>query len=92
MKFPPGSAIDEVDELHADPAYYDGYTAGMLLSEKRTYPIPPFDEALLLKMEDALKRRPEAADEISLYIRRLKKIAEVMALAREAESDGRGLF
>ena len=36
-------------------------------------------------MEDARKRLPEAADELSLYIKYMRKIEQVMELARAAE-------
>jgi hypothetical protein len=62
-------------------ADYDGFVAGLLLSDTPKSKLPKPDIELLARMESALGRFP-ASNEIRLYITYMKKIAEVLELAQ----------
>jgi hypothetical protein len=81
LPFPPGSEIEAVAELHAELAYYDGYVAGLLLSDTPKSRIPKPDTELLGRMKSTLRQHP-ASSELTLYIEYMEKIVEVLELAK----------
>ena len=82
--FPPDSEIDEVSELHARLAEYDGYVAGIANSTLDGHhpEVPDFDRKLLRDAKEMLERRPEAADELVQYIARLAVLERILELGR----------
>lgn len=88
-RFPGGSELDRVSDLHARLAEYDGYVAGVassILKGKRR-DAPRFDEEFLTEMEQALRQNPEGSDELVQYIKYLRKLKEILRVAGMIASD-----